>query len=74
MTALPAQRMRTVRAPEIRRLECASGIPPLGNDAPVFNNDAHGSTGSPAAGAMIDAFLRTGGSIQQFCTGTCDPD
>jgi hypothetical protein len=56
------------------RTECASGIPPLGNDAPAFNNDAHGSTGVPTAGAQIDAFLRTAGTIQQFCTGTCDPE
>ncbi len=56
------------------RTECASGIPPLANDAPVFNNDAHGSTGSAAAGAMIEAFLKTGGTIEQFCTGPCDPE
>ena len=56
------------------RTECASGIPPLSNDAPAFNNGAHGSTGTPVAGAMIEAFLQTGGSIQQFCTGTCDPE
>ena len=56
------------------RTECASGIPPLANDAPVFNNDAHGSTGSPAAGAMIEAFLKTSGTIEQFCTGPCDPE
>jgi hypothetical protein len=56
------------------RTQCASGIPPLSNDAPAFNNGAHGSTDVPAAGAQIDAFLRTGGTIQQFCTGTCDPE
>ena len=56
------------------RSECASGIPPLGNDAPVFNNGAHGSTGTPAAGAQIDAFLRNGGSIAQTCSGPCDPE
>lgn len=53
------------------RTQCASGIPPLGNDAPLFNNGAHGSTGTPEAGAQIDAFLRTGGSIEQFCAVPC---
>ncbi len=56
------------------RTVCASGIPPLTNDAPVFNNGAHGATGTPAAGEQIDAFLRTGGVIDQFCDGICDPE
>jgi hypothetical protein len=54
---------------------CASGIPPLTNQAPLFNNGAHGSTGSLEAGMQIQEFLRTGGTIQQFCSGPCDnPD
>ena len=32
---------------------CASGIPPLTNQAPLFNNGAHGSTGSLEAGQQI---------------------
>ncbi|MEE8310642.1 MAG: hypothetical protein V3R77_00195, partial [Candidatus Binatia bacterium] len=56
------------------RTDCAAGVPPLGNDAPPFNNGAHGSTGVLTAGAQIDAFLRTGGMVEQFCTGACDPE
>jgi len=56
------------------RTECASGIPPLTNEAPQFNNGAHGSTGVPAAGAQIAAFLSNTGTVEQFCTGTCDPE
>ncbi|MBM4268851.1 MAG: hypothetical protein FJ144_19925 [Deltaproteobacteria bacterium] len=56
------------------RTQCAPGIPPLGNEAPLFNNGAHGSTDTPAAGAQIEAFLKTGGQIIQTCTGTCDPE
>jgi hypothetical protein len=56
------------------RTECDSGIPPAGNQAPRFNNRAHGSTGNLATGAQIDAFLRPGGRVEQFCSGTCSPD
>jgi hypothetical protein len=56
------------------RTRCDSGIPPLTNTPPAFNNRAHGSTGSPPMGAQIDAFLRPGGQVQQFCTDTCNPD
>jgi hypothetical protein len=55
------------------RTMCAPGIPPVTNQAPLFNNGAHGSTGTPAAGAQIDAFLRRDGRIEQFCAGACDP-
>jgi hypothetical protein len=41
---------------------------------PPFNNRAHGSTGNLATGAQIDAFLRTDGRVEQFCSGTCDSD
>jgi hypothetical protein len=58
----------------ISRTTCASGVPPLGNAAPEFNNGAHGSTDVAAAGAQIDAFLRTGGAVEQFCADTCDPE
>lgn len=53
------------------RTECASGIPPLGNDAPVFNNGAHGATRTTEAVQQIEAFLKNGGRIEQFCTGPC---
>jgi len=56
------------------RTRCDSGIPPLTNTPPTFNNRAHGSTGVPAAGAQIDAFLRPDGRIENFCDGPCDPE
>jgi hypothetical protein len=57
------------------RTMCASGIPPLTNQAPLFNNGAHGSTGSLQAGQQIDAFLRPNGTVVNFCSGPCDnPD
>ena len=57
------------------RTMCASGIPPLTNQPPAFNNGAHGSTGSPEMGQQIDAFLRPDGMVAQFCSGPCDnPD
>jgi len=56
------------------RTRCDSGIPPLTNTPPTFNNRAHGSTGVPTAGAQIDAFLRPGGRIENFCDGPCDPE
>jgi hypothetical protein len=55
------------------RTRCDSGIPPLNNTAPPFNNGAHGSTGSPPMGQQIDQFLRPNGNVQQFCAGPCDP-
>jgi hypothetical protein len=55
------------------RTRCDSGIPPLSNTPPTFNNGAHGSTGSPPMGQQIDAFLRPDGEVLQFCSGTCDP-
>jgi hypothetical protein len=57
------------------RTVCASGVPPLDNTAPLFNNGAHGATGSPQMGQQIDAFLRPNGTVEQFCSGACDnPD
>ena len=54
---------------------CASGIPPLTNQPPLFNNGAHGASGSPQIGQQIDAFLRPDGTVEQFCSGACDnPD
>lgn len=55
------------------RTRCDAGKPPLSNTPPLFNNDAHGSTGVPTAGAQIDAFLRPNGRIENFCNGPCDP-
>jgi hypothetical protein len=55
------------------RTRCDSGVPPLSNTPPTFNNRAHGSTGVPTAGQQIDAFLRSNGRIEQFCSGPCDP-
>jgi hypothetical protein len=55
------------------RTRCDSGIPPLSNTPPPFNNRAHGSTGSPPMGQQIDGFLRPDGEVIQFCAGTCDP-
>jgi hypothetical protein len=56
------------------RTRCDSGVPPLTNTPPPFNNRAHGSTGSPPMGAQIEQFLRPGGQVLQFCAGTCNPD
>lgn len=56
------------------RTVCDSGVPPLSNTAPRFNNRAHGSTGNLTTAAQIDAFLRPNGSIQNFCDGPCDPE
>lgn len=56
------------------RTRCDSGVPPTGNTAPPFNNRAHGSTGTLAAGRQIDAFLRPDGRVEQFCAGPCDPE
>lgn len=56
------------------RTQCASGIPPLENLPPPFNNGAHGRTGNPTTGMQIANFLRDGGFIEQFCSGPCDPE
>jgi hypothetical protein len=55
------------------RTVCDSGIPPLTNSAPRFNNGAHGSTGTLATAAQLDKFFRPAGDVEQFCVGTCDP-
>ena len=50
------------------------GPAPLTNTPPADNN-AHGSMRAlPAIQAQIDQFLRTGGSVQNFCTGPCNPE
>jgi hypothetical protein len=47
---------------------------PIGNIPPADNN-AHGAMRARAAiQAEIDQFLRTGGNVQNFCTGPCNPD
>jgi hypothetical protein len=56
------------------RTRCDSGVPPLTNTPPPFNNRAHGSTGSAAMGQQIDGFLRPTGQVLQFCSGPCDPN
>jgi hypothetical protein len=56
------------------RTVCDSGIPPLSNTAPRFNNRAHGSTGNLTTAAQIDAFLRPDGDVENFCDGPCDPE
>ncbi len=56
------------------RTRCDSGIPPAGNQAPTFNNRAHGSTGNLATGQQIAAFLHPDGRVEQFCSGPCDPE
>ena len=57
-------------------LESDEGDPaiPITNIPPGDNN-AHGAMrGRPAIQAQIDQFLRTGGNVQNFCTGPCDPE
>lgn len=47
---------------------------PIGNIPPADNN-AHGAMRArPPIQAQIDQFLRTGGNVQQFCAGPCDPE
>ncbi|HZR82065.1 MAG TPA: hypothetical protein VFD92_13295 [Candidatus Binatia bacterium] len=55
------------------RTQCASGIPPLENLPPPFNNGAHTSTANPTTLMQIDRFMRNGGEIEQTCDGPCDP-
>jgi hypothetical protein len=48
--------------------------PPLTNTPPP-NNGAHGNMRKrPAIQAEIDRFLRTGGDVENFCSGVCDPE
>jgi hypothetical protein len=59
------------------RTRCDSGTPPLTNTPPAFENGAHGAEGNapptvPSA-QQTDAFLRPDGTVQQFCSGPCDP-
>lgn len=50
------------------------GPVPLTNVPPADNN-AHGDMRArPAIQAQIDQFLRTGGNVQNFCAGPCDPE
>jgi hypothetical protein len=57
------------------RTRCDSGIPPLENLIPPFDNGAHGSASlNTAPIAQVNAFLRTGGRIENPCTGPCDPN
>jgi hypothetical protein len=59
------------------RTRCDSGTPPLTNTAPAFENGAHGAEGNAAAtvpsAQQTDAFLRPSGTVEQFCSGPCDP-
>jgi len=44
-------------------------------NVPPADNNAHGAMRAlPAIQAQIDQFLRTGGDVQNFCAGPCDPD
>jgi hypothetical protein len=60
------------------RTRCDSGVPPLSNTAPLFENGAHGAEGSASPlgpeAQQVDAFLRPAGDVEQFCTGPCDPN
>ena len=60
------------------RTRCDSGVPPDSNTAPAFENGAHGAEGSASPSEppaeQVDAFLRPGGQVEQFCVGPCDPD
>jgi hypothetical protein len=47
---------------------------PVGNIPPADNN-AHGAMRArPAIQAEINAFLQTGGNVQNFCSGSCNPE
>jgi hypothetical protein len=57
-------------------VESNQGDPPIpiGNIPPADNN-AHGAMRArPAIQAQIDQFLRTGGNVQNFCVGPCNPE
>jgi hypothetical protein len=50
------------------------GPVPLTN-VPPANNGAHAAMRTrPAIQAQIDRFLRTGGDVENFCAGPCDPE
>jgi hypothetical protein len=59
------------------RTRCDSGIPPSSNTAPAFENGAPGAEGStgPTAPTLqqVERFLRPNGTIEQLCSGPCDP-
>ena len=63
---------------EVSQSGGACGNPPLGNTAPLFENDAHGAEGSASPlgpeAQQVNAFLRPAGDVEQFCTGPCDPN
>jgi hypothetical protein len=49
--------------------------PPTTNQPPATDNPAHEAMRAlPAIQAQIDAFLRPDGTVQQFCSGPCDPE
>jgi len=49
--------------------------PPPTTNLPPPNNMAHGAMRKrPAVQAQIDRFLRTGGDVEDFCVGPCDPE
>jgi len=59
------------------RTRCDSGVPPLANLPPQFENGAHGAEGSasPSGPTLQQAneFLKPDGTVKQLCTGPCDP-
>jgi hypothetical protein len=57
-------------------VESDGGFPPEPTtNIPPPANTAHGDMRArPAIQAQIDQFLRTGGTVQNFCTGPCDPE
>jgi hypothetical protein len=49
--------------------------PPPTTNLPPPNNMAHGAMRKrPTVQAQIDRFLRTGGDVEDFCVGPCDPE
>jgi hypothetical protein len=57
-------------------IESDAGYPtPPTTNIPPPDNPVHGLMRQrPAIQAQIDAFLRTGGNVQNFCSGPCDPE
>ncbi len=52
-----------------------AGFPPPITNVPPPDNSAHGDMRThPAIQAQMDQFLRTGGSVQNFCGEVCDPE
>jgi hypothetical protein len=50
------------------------GDPPITN-VPPAENSVHGQMRAlPAIQQQIDGFLRTGGTVENFCDGPCDPE